>query len=428
MTLSGGGADQLALLLLAVAVTVLVLAAFRASPRFAFTCWVLTVAFVPVWFALPIVVSWVPASVVGLMVLATNSYWAHVRLGLPDALSASFFAACLIPVLIPGGSSTASLVVALAQWGVAFTLGRLLPGSVLTLRWMYSLIAIVMALVAALALVEFFLHWNPFVELNSPWALRSNHWRELQVRGGITRAEGAFGHSIALGCSLALAVPLAAGSTLKVHLRSAVIVLLMLGSVVSFSRLGMSGAVLGLLLSVLAGVGLTPRFRATALVAVGVVSLVVLPRVLDIFEAARDESTGSANYRLDLLSLLPSMTFLGFSPDARISPGGVLTFLQYESIDSALILMGLVYGWFALVVAVALLVLAVRSILVREAEPPTIAVVAQIPALMTVALITQYAMFFWFVAGMAVAAQSARRHAHTREEVRIPAGSAYGVR
>ena len=36
--------------------------------------------------------------------------------------------------------------------------------------------------------------------------------------------------------------------------------------------------------------------------------------------------------------------------------------------------------------------------------------VAQAPALVTVALITQYAVFFWFVLGLAVGAEQLRSH------------------
>jgi hypothetical protein len=41
-----------------------------------------------------------------------------------------------------------------------------------------------------------------------------------------------------------------------------------------------------------------------------------------------------------------------------------------------------------------------------RATAPTVALVAQIPAFATVALITQYSTFTWFVAGLAVFSQS----------------------
>ena len=47
-----------------------------------------------------------------------------------------------------------------------------------------------------------------------------------------------------------------------------------------------------------------------------------------------------------------------------------------------------------------------RSLQARQIFTLAACLLVLIPALMTVALITQYAMMFWFVAGLAVAAQS----------------------
>jgi hypothetical protein len=55
-----------------------------------------------------------------------------------------------------------------------------------------------------------------------------------------------------------------------------------------------------------------------------------------------------------------------------------------------------------------LLILAVGWCLLGRASAPTIAIVAQLPALSTVALITQYHVFFWFTLGLAVGAEAAR--------------------
>jgi hypothetical protein len=47
-------------------------------------------------------------------------------------------------------------------------------------------------------------------------------------------------------------------------------------------------------------------------------------------------------------------------------------------------------------------------VVTRRASAPAIALVAQIPALATVALITQYSTMVWFVAGLAVHAATGR--------------------
>ncbi|MGB7980656.1 MAG: hypothetical protein WCF36_07660 [Candidatus Nanopelagicales bacterium] len=385
----------------------IMLLVFRASPKIAFVCWMLTVGFVPVWFAVPLIASWMPATLAGILVLAATYPWGERRLGVPDALVAAFFAACFMPIFVPGAWSPTSVVVAISQWGLAFLLGRLLLGRRLRAEWIYGVIALVMAGVALMATLEFLLHWNPFVGLSPPWN-SSSFWRGLQERGGLLRAEGAFGHSIALGCSLALAVPLAIGSRFRLNVRLALVAILAVAAVLTFSRLGIFGVLLGFLLSMVVGSALSGRARLTALAVATLAAVLLGPRVLDVFTGASTEAAGSARYRLDLLELVPNMATFGFSDAGRVNPQGELTFFQFQSIDSALLLLGLVYGLVALALAIALLVLAVRSVVLRTAEPPTIAVVAQIPALMTVALITQYAMLFWLVAGLAVAAHERR--------------------
>ena len=55
--------------------------------------------------------------------------------------------------------------------------------------------------------------------------------------------------------------------------------------------------------------------------------------------------------------------------------------------------------------AVVLLVIAAGAVILGRASAATLAVAAQIPSLVTVALITQYSVFLWFVVGVAVATQ-----------------------
>ncbi|WNB85071.1 hypothetical protein [Cellulomonas sp. ATA003] len=74
-------------------------------------------------------------------------------------------------------------------------------------------------------------------------------------------------------------------------------------------------------------------------------------------------------------------------------------------------LFALNYGWLPLAIVCALLVGAIVLTVTRRATAPTIALAAQVPAVMTVALITQYGMFLWFVAGLAVVSQIQRRAA-----------------
>jgi hypothetical protein len=150
------------------------------------------------------------------------------------------------------------------------------------------------------------------------------------------------------------------------------------------------------------------------------VALAAAPLLSQVFLAAGDEAANSAAYRGNLVSLVGDIGVLGFSSAFSRAPDGEVSFGAFNSIDSALILHGLTYGWASLAVALVLLAVAVVAVLLRRAAAPTIAVAAQIPALVAVALITQYATMFWFVAGFAVYAQAARTA--TRPESRAGAG------
>jgi hypothetical protein len=144
--------------------------------------------------------------------------------------------------------------------------------------------------------------------------------------------------------------------------------------------------------------------------------------VTRVFAAAGSEATDSAAYRGDLLALVGTMRPLGLSEAFHRSPTGVVSFGRFHSIDSALILQGLTYGWLSLVLVLVLLAAAAFAVVTGRASAPTIAIAAQIPAFATVALITQYSTMVWFVAGLAVFAEARRRSRPSAEAVpQLPA-------
>lgn len=417
--LAGPQVDLLAVGIVALAVAIGLLVWFRSSPRAAVTMWLVTIAFVPVWFAVPVVFRWMPATVVGVLVLLAVGPGGVRRVTAADAIAAAFFLACVAPVVVGGAWTRTSVFVAVTQWGLALALGRLLPRQGITGDWIGTRVALVMGVVAAAALIEFAVQANLFVRLAVPGS-DFRIWGTLQERGGVLRAEGAFGHSIALGCSVAMAVPLALAARIPGRAKAVLVGLLLTTTVVTFSRVAMLAAGLGVVLSALTmSRTLTARTRAASLSAVLVLGLVAAPWLLSVFQAAGEESAKSAAYRGRLLSLVPSFEVFGFSSSAYRTATGDLRFSGFKSIDSALILLGLTYGWIALILAVLLLALVAGSLLTRRASPPGVAVVAQVPALMSVALITQYAMLFWFVAGLALAAHAA----HTPAAVEPPQDS-----
>lgn len=391
---------------LALLVAVCAFLLMRRSAKIAIAVWLATVCFVPIWIGVEIRSFYVPVACAVALVAALSLLPVNlVRFSLIDGL-------VLLLIGVAGaalftGDPSIALMFAytlVVYFAAGYALGRGAPSRV-DLRWLYGAVAVTFTAVAGLAIIEFAIGWNPFILFSSDTSSFAA-WGALQERGGVLRAEGAFGHSIALGSSLALAIPLTLGSRFRFSLRCAMVLVMLLGTVVTFSRIGMIGALLGVVLSVLFLRDAFPQ-RSRAVVAAAVVAVVValLPVVSVVFEDAGTEAAGSAQYRGDLLSQFSEMNLIGLADSARVTPEGELYFGNFQSIDSQLILTGLSSGTIALASALLALVVVTLLVLRGKASAATIAVVAQIPALATVALITQYSVFLWFVVGVAAASQ-----------------------
>ena len=88
---------------------------------------------------------------------------------------------------------------------------------------------------------------------------------------------------------------------------------------------------------------------------------------------------------------------------------------------SAVIYAGLTYGWLFMLTLVLLYAAAVIGML-RHPQPAVVALVAQLPSVLTVAFITQYSAFFWFVAGLAVSALAERVNTARAERRAVESG------
>jgi hypothetical protein len=379
----------------------------RRTPRLGIVLWLVTIAFVPVWLGVTVKFYLMPAVALGLVVVAFVVHRRPIKLGLADLLVGAFFLSCVTP-LITGGATVTTVFVVLTSWLVPFLLGRLATRSV-GLRWTYDATAIVFGVVALVLLIEFVTNWNFFTTVLARGNGLYTAWGTIQERGGVSRAEGAFGHSIAAGSAVAMAMPLALGSRFPAWLRISLVLIMGAGVVVTLSRVSMLGAILGVLFCLFLLRGMALQSRLGLILAGGVVAEGLLPFVVKTLQAS-DEAAGSASYRAWLLDLVPQISILGFSPAGTRGSDGKLYFGGFQSIDSQLIFTGLLYGWFALIIGIVGLLVAVVTVFSRRASPATISVVAQIPALATVALITQYSEFFWFMVGLAVCSQVEQRH------------------
>lgn len=399
-------ADLVVMLLVGVALAGWFLVVVRRSPRTALVLWFVTMILVPIWVSVTVGVSLPILAFVGiglsigLLSLAGN----QTRLGVLDLLVAGIFVISLGPFLI-GRLSLASASGVISVWMASFLVGRLLVSRI-GVQWIQTCVAVVFTIVAVLALIEFVTGWHGLAQWGPTNAAKIT-WAPIQGRGGLERSEGAFGHSIALGCSLAMAMVLTLGARFSVSVRISMVITMLAGTAVTVSRVGLVCAVLGLALALVFSRSTSVRELRRPLgwiIVVGGAVLTVL--ALMVYSEAEDELEGSAGYRGDLVSLLPYIDLFGVSPSMTRTADGTMYFGRFRSIDSQLVLLGLSYGWLALAAVVLVLLVAVVAVLARRANLATIAVVAQLPALSTVALITQYAYLFWFVAGVAVAAAS----------------------
>lgn len=401
---------MLPLLALALGALISLFLLSRRDPRLGLTIWLVVIGFVPIWLEATVIVPISAASGVGAVVLLAMLVRTGERWALPDLLVMFLFVVAMAPIVI-GRVSVASFFAVSAIWAVGYGLGRMTM-TLIDPRWVYGAIAVVFTVVAVLTVVEFFADWHGLASWGPSNATKSA-WSSIRVRSGLARSEGAFGNSIALGASMSIALVLTVESRFRPAIRLSMVAVMLLGAALTLSRTAVLCAAVGLLFTILFS-----RSAGAREVRGGLVALLLLggAAMVPFFRqvlSASAEAEGSAEYRGELTSLIPFFDVFGRSSSLQITPQGQAYFGPFHSIDSQLILFGLSYGWMTLGLVLLLLLLALGRCLVGRASAPTIAIVGQLPALTTVALITQYHIFFWFTAGLAVGAEVLQLSART---------------
>lgn len=410
--------------LAALALVVLVL---RMMPRAAFVIWACVLFFVPLWVGVNIGFYWAAITLLTALLIVVN--WSIVPLRAADAWVAVFIIVT-VGLYAFGSVDLASLVAALLEWVIPYIWGRVVLARVGT-AWVTSTIAIVAVVAATLAVVEFFTSFNPFVLIPGSGVIYDT-WSPLQERGGVLRAEGAFGHSIALGAALAMSSAFVVATRWRLAPKISGVVIIAVATVLTFSRVGLLTLVLTLILSTFLIAGVSTRFRATVAVAGAVGTAIVIPIIDTVFGAAGEEAGGSADYRTDLLVLLEQVQVFGNPGDWHSLVSGDY-YLGYfaRSVDNALVLTLLRYGYVPTFLIMAAVVCAAWMALRRSTRSPAaLAVVGQLPSLVVVALITQYSMFLWFCVGLAItwARDSGMLGGADDEAARVDIGPPEGLR
>ncbi|MFE7845369.1 hypothetical protein ACFUTX_09290 [Microbacterium sp. NPDC057407] len=401
------GSNPIQLVALAAAAMVAVLGLvllIRRHPRWGMALWTLAFFFTPIWLGAGVMSIFVSGLTAMTVIAIISGVGPRLRWSQVDTVMLVLLLVILLAFAF-GGSITGHVQDTVVMWFLPYVWGRIVLSRV-SEDWVAACIATAAVAASLLAVFEFLTSQNFFLLL--PGA-SSSIWGAVQVRGGLLRVEGAFGHSIALGGALAISAAFVLTARWRPWLRAVCLVVVGAATVLTFSRLGIIGFALTVVLGVIflgRYIGRGLRIGVLSMLVVGAVA--VVPVILDVFGEAGSEAEGSANYRVDLLGLTNSMVVLGISPDREVLPTGEDYWAGFRSIDSALILIGLRFGMLPLAVVLLLLVILVVSVALGRATPASVALVAQIPAFATVALITQYAAFVWFTAGLAVSAYAVR--------------------
>ncbi|MFI8633275.1 hypothetical protein ACIGEP_11820 [Microbacterium sp. NPDC077663] len=369
------------------------------APRASFALWVLAAFFLPIWVGVNVgfYLSAITLLTLGFLVLHGRRF----RLAAADAAMLLFVG---MVMLLFGARQVelSHLMSGVLELVLPYFWGRIVYTR-LGSRTITGWIAGAAVAVGVLGVVEFVTGSNVFIGIPGYEPLRAT-WGTLQPRAGFLRAEGAFGHSIALGAALAMSAAFVMAASLRTWAKVAGLIVVGAAEVFTFSRIGIVTFVLTIVLSVLVlrGVGSAMRWVTAGALTAGL--FVLVPFLDTVFADAGGEAGGSADYRGSLTVLLGQVQLIGGATGWQdLVVGDTYLGNFTASTDNAFISLLLRYGWLPTVTLFGVVVIAViGAVRGGRMSPASVAVIAQVPGLFAVAFITQYGVLFWFVAGLAV--------------------------
>lgn len=363
------------------------------KPAFGLIFWLAVVTFVPDWTPISLGgVSLRPSVVLGLPVLAgilISRQRSGARLAWPDFALAAAVAAVLVLTVIE--SYPTFLIINLGLVLVlSYMLGRLSPDE------MKTAFVTVMVVVALWGVLEFVTHLHVWTN----WAPSAfHHWGDIQTRAGVDRSEAGFGHAIAYGASIAMAIPFA--RELKKHAGLAQVILAA-GVVASFSRGPLLALVLTFGLSIFAVTHGRRRFGAFLVFAVSMIAVFVVFQLLYSDDDAGDVYQSGDQRAIQLQRALPAIKWLGASTGVQVDQAGRLQSATVDVIDNTLLRLGANFGWIVAILVLAPIIFAAVRFFQGRVTPASVALLGQIPVLAVTSLITQWQVILFFVAGIAV--------------------------
>jgi hypothetical protein len=274
---------------------------------------------------------------------------------------------------------------------------------------------------SAIAIWEVLAGGNPF--LHGPVNEALARWAVNVHRGGVIRAAATFGHPIALGSFLVVPVVIAFAQR-----RWRVLTFLAVGEILTLSRGPWIAAIVAVLLYACLTRGLHRVWLfAVALLIVGLFVGPVRHVVSASFQSGTVEQA-NATYRTQLIgSAFHSLTLWG-SPQPDTEPSFLLSELRPTDMTSEPALLASKQGGWGLLVWLGLLgALGAATISSwrrrnRFLLPLTVAAIGMWVAMLSVALITTFAVSFWLIVAC-IATLWSQEASVPRREANLPAGA-----
>lgn len=389
-----------------VVVSLVVATAYK--PAIGIAAWLLVLVLVPDW--TPSLPGLKPISAIGAVVLVGLTLSRYRQNRTMSWADLSYLCAALLVGVLTFTENYPLWMIAnvVGVLGVSYFLGRTAP-TMASRAYVFA-----MVVVAIWGVIEFLTGFHLFENFaTSP----SYSWPEIQTRAGFPRSEGAFGHAIAYGACIVMALPLTVD--LK-RGRGIVRIVLVAGVIASLSRGPLLAMVVTIALMVIfLSRGAQRVWGIVGSLLAGVLVVSIFTILGDADDAARTENSGNARW-IQLTSTIGDIRWIG---SRFVSENGIyIDTLENDVIDNALLRLSLNYGWVVAVLLVIPLVVPMVNLIARRATSASIAIVGQVPVLLVTSLITQWQAALYFLAGLAITqlltARSQSRNSSQEKESR----------
>ncbi|MUL63472.1 hypothetical protein BOO86_03260 [Mycobacterium sp. CBMA 234] len=363
--------------------------------------WLLSITMVPIWISVHFIATMPIYSIVAtiIIVLAVTVGGQHIQFTAFDAYLLAILGSASLAMDDVNQGVWAEMAV---RWVIPYFAIRILAAAA-GLQFTIDAISVILAIVGGLAVIELFFSWHPFVNWSVDWNAKSPEfetWHLIQSRGGTDRSTWAFGHSIALGGSLVLSIPFIARASFRIPWKVLMLAAVCAGIFTTGSRGAMMAAALTGCLT-MAYLARQQAARTVAVLVATATTFLVGPQVMPVIEewaaGSSVEEQVSATYRSYLYeTYVPIIKWFGRCPD--FFPGNT----SLDSVDSAVLYLGVTWGWIITALIVFPLLVIVARVVTGNGSTAEIALVGQIPLFLTVGLITQYQSLVFIVVALAV--------------------------